>query len=127
MKPLAILLLLTTLLVVGACDTQGEIICTLEARPGLAIEVREAATGAPAVEGTFAFLLDGEYTETLEGPPIGLGTDPPTLYGAYERAGTYHISVVKVGFKTWQARDVKVDADECHVKTVRLEAQLEAK
>ncbi len=125
MKPKTIAFL-AALFMVGACDTQEEsVFCTLEARPGLEIQIRDATTGAPAVDGALVLLVDGDYSETLEGPPAGEMSEPPSLFGAYERAGTYDITIGKTGFKPWLARGIEVEADECHVITVEVDARLE--
>ncbi len=107
----------------SACDTaEPDIVCTLEARPGIIIEARDAVTGE-GVAGAVGILTDGDYLETMFIPEED--DVSPRLVGAYERAGTYDVIVAKEGYTTWRMRSVKVERDECHVMTVHLEARLE--
>jgi hypothetical protein len=91
-------------------DSTGPILCTEEFRLGISIQVRGA-------EGT---ITEEDYVEVLQ----IFGDD--TMAGAGERAGTYDIRITKPGFNEWTASQVTVTADECHVRTVGLEANLVA-
>lgn len=53
----------------------------------------------------------GNYSETLQ------FFDPqnPIFYGAYERAGTYTITVTKAGRQTYVSQPIVVTRDICHV------------
>ena len=108
----------------SACDTtEPDIICTLEARPGIVVEVRDAVTGEE-VGGAVVILIDGDFIETMFIPEEE-GRIFSQFSGAHERAGTYDVIVAKGGYKTWLRRDVTVERDACHVMTVRLDARLE--
>lgn len=66
---------------------------------------------------------DGSFVDTLEVYELSEGT--LDFYGAYERAGRYDITISKPGYQTWQRTNIRVSEDECHVRTVRLDALLE--
>lgn len=105
----------------------GDLLCTEILLAGLVVEVRDAITGEPAAYGAVGEIRDGEYVETLllEGGRSMI--DPDTalrLVGALERAGEYAVVVRKEGYRDWSAQTV-VEADECHVHPVRLQAALE--
>lgn len=106
-------------LLAGCGDgTTGPIVCTDEFVFGISIEVRDGSTGLPAALGADGTLTDGDYVESLQ----VLGDD--TMVGAGERAGTYDVRITKAGYEPWTAARVTVTADECHVRTVFLEANL---
>ena len=110
-------------LLASACDTaEPDIICTLEARAGIVVEVRDAVTDE-GIAGVVGILTDGDFIETMFIPEEDHVI--PQLSGAYERAGTYEVIVAKAGYTTWRKRNVTVERGECHVMTVRLEARLE--
>jgi hypothetical protein len=46
------------------------------------------------------------------------------MSAAFERTGTYDVSVTRKGHRDWTAADVVVTAGVCHVETVTLQAQL---
>lgn len=116
-KRLAIPLLAAALAGCGD-DSTGPIVCTEEFRYGITIEVRDGGTGAPAAVGAEGTLTEGAYVEAL----MVFGDD--TMLGAGERAGTYDVLITKPGFEDWTASRVTVTADECHVQTVALQANL---
>jgi hypothetical protein len=103
-------------LAAAGCGEALGLVCTADFRYGLSINV--TAQGAPAAEGAEGIAIDGAYVETLE------LLAPGTLLGAGERPGTYDVTITKTGYMTWSAQDVRVDADECHVIGVALEASL---
>lgn len=102
----------------GCGDSTGPIACTEEFRYGITIEVRDGATGAGAAVGAQGTLTEGAYVEEL----MVFGDD--AMLGAGERAGTYDVLITKPGFEDWTASRVTVTADECHVRTVALQANL---
>ena len=108
----------------SACDTAEPVLCTLEARPGIEIEVRDAVTGEAAAAGAVGIATENAFADTLMAfSPLPDGV-PLVLTGLYERAGTYEILITKAGYNAWRVSGVKIERDECHVKTVRLEARL---
>lgn len=116
-----VFLLFLAVLLLAGCDAVGG--CTDEAVFGLRIEAR-AANGADLdADGVLGLARDGSFVDTLE--VFGSFAGTLDLYGAGERAGRYDITISKPGYQTWQRTDVRVTEDECHVRTVRLEALLE--
>ena len=105
----------------GACsaDLGGPLVCTEEYRAGITVEVTDSATGLPAADGATLTVTEGAYTESWTDAFGG-----STLAGAWERAGTYDVAVAKDGYHTWIRTGVFVDADECHVISVALDAAL---
>ncbi|MEM1042010.1 MAG: carboxypeptidase-like regulatory domain-containing protein [Bacteroidota bacterium] len=122
-----IFLVLLLMLLVAGCDAViGDPICTGEFVPGLRVSVRDADTGEPAAFEALGIARDAGFADTLgtydEVPPEPGDLD---LLGAWERAGRYDVTISKAGYQTWRRENVRVTEDECHVRTVELEALLE--
>ncbi|GAA4279450.1 carboxypeptidase-like regulatory domain-containing protein [Aquimarina mytili] len=100
--------------------TEDPIFCTLEARPGIEVRVKDAIDEMFLVEGVEVIITDGEYKETLTS-----FSGNNTFFGAYERVGTYIIEVRKNGYQTKITDPVVVEKDICHVITQNLEVLLE--
>ncbi|MFW6040040.1 MAG: hypothetical protein ACOC9N_03075 [Gemmatimonadota bacterium] len=105
------------------CDLVSAPVCTTSVEPGIVVEVYHADTGEPAAEGARGRVRDGTFSDSLwvHGARDGR---LHSLAGAWERAGTYEVEVVKEGFLTWTREDVEVEEGECHVRTVELRADL---
>src|SRR6266508_239192 len=96
--PLGLLILLAVL---SSCDALGSpSVCTLEARPGIVVEVRDSLTGAPAASGARAIARDDLFADTLRGLDLRVS-------GAHERPGTYGVSVNKSGYREWSVTGVR--------------------
>ena len=93
--------------------------CTLEARAGINVEVRDSVTGAPAAVGAIAIARDGGFADTLR------TLDGVTVSGAWERPGTYAVGIAKAGYQGWNATGVRVIDAGCHVQAVSLQARLQ--
>lgn len=108
------ILLLLAFITFGCSDDDlaDEVVCTTEARAGLQVTVTDAVTGMALAEGVTVTATDGNYMETLEQPGIF-----NQFTGAWERAGTYIITVTKNGYQTYVSQPVTVGADVCHVIT----------
>jgi hypothetical protein len=92
--------------------------CTTEAVAGISVVLR--GEGGQSLTADDA---DGRAVE--EGGEVAeLESFFDQLIGAWERAGTYTVTVDKPGFESWVRDDVEVEAGECHVVPVRLEAVL---
>jgi hypothetical protein len=104
-----------------ACEFNGP--CTTSVEPGLIVRVVDSATGAAAAHEASGLAVDDEYQETLRNPAPE-DTAAELLYGADEREGIYTVSVAKSGYRPWVREEVRVTGDECHVRTVNLEARL---
>ena len=117
--------LICATLLLSACggdSTNDGVVCTLELRPGITIEVLDA-TAAAASCGAQAVITEGVYSETAQNTTIPC-VDTVRLMGAFERRGTYNVTVSKPGFQPAVFNNVVVTADVCHVVTVNLTAQL---
>lgn len=110
----------TTLLFTAGCDATEMVFCTTEARAGINVTVVDASSGIALASGSTLTLREGEWVETIV-DAIG-----NALPGAWERAGTYDVTVARDGYQTWTRQGVTVTADECHVIPVTITASLEA-
>ena len=105
--------------------TQNGTACTQEARPALMIALADSLTGATsgftnvavvARDGTYAdSVVQATYPASPFNGPVGL---------AYERRGTYAVTVRASGYAPWTRTGVAVTGDQCHVATVSLTARL---
>lgn len=98
-----------------------EIQCTEEARAGLNITVKNAVTNQILGTGITVKATDGNYIETLE----FFDAINPVFSGAWEREGTYIVTVSGVGYITFVSGSVTVTADECHVIPQQLQVILQ--
>jgi hypothetical protein len=101
-----------------ACSDNTGVVCTTEARPALSVSVRDLISGG-TVAGSRVIARDGEYADTASDAFLGL------VYSlAWERAGTYEVTVENDAYVPWRQAGVQVAKDECHVQTVSLVARL---
>lgn len=121
----AALAVLTPLLT--AClDNPFGVTCTTEAVPALHVVVSDARTGAFVSGGYTVVARAGAFADSVSVPEDGGWWDPARGVSlAHERAGRYEVAVRKAGYAEWGRNGVRVTRDECHVRTVRLEARLE--
>ena len=112
-------LLVSSLALMAACNNltgYDNRVCTADARAGINVTVVDDATGA-AIGNASGVARDGAYIEQLQ-------AFNGNIFGAFEREGTYEVSVTAPGYQTWLRENVIVRADECHVIPVRLTARL---
>jgi hypothetical protein len=112
MKKIFLLLACTPFLLATTCDDDDQIFCTQEAKAGLNITVKDAVTDEVLSTGVEVIAQDGTYTETLEQFP---NNDIAVFIGAWERVGTYTVTVSKEGYQTYTSELIVVTADVCHV------------
>ena len=107
-------------LMVAACNSTEEnpVACTTEARAAINVDVRDSLTGQPAAAGAIGVAAEGSYADTLD------AFSATSLGGAYERAGTYAVTVRKPGYREWRRDGVVVTSDPCHIRPVQLQARL---
>jgi len=106
------------------CSSPYDVVCTLIAVPGIEVLVRDSASGSFASNGATATAVEGSFTDTNGFPETF--TQPETPIGlAYEREGTYAVTVTKASYKAWTTSGVRVTRDVCHVRTVTLTALLQ--
>jgi hypothetical protein len=123
MKKFILLLACTPFLLASTCEDDQPIACTLEARAGLSVGVKNAVTNEVLADGVTVVAVDGNYAETLE--EVFDGNNSSIFIGAWERAGSYTITVTKVGFKTFTSPAIQVTADQCHVIERQVRVNLE--
>jgi hypothetical protein len=114
--------------VADSVRVQVTVTCTLEARPGIVISVRDSITGSGGPFANVSYVA--RESATFRDSTV-LGTVPGQIGGVqfaaglvYERAGTYDVIVVATGYKPWVRLGVVVGRDACHVTTVNLTARL---
>jgi hypothetical protein len=100
-----------------------DVICTLEARPGILVSPRDSITGEVLLAGTRAFAREGSFTDSVRVPDHWKGR-VEFLPLTDERAGVYEVGIDAPGYRAWRATDIRVERDACHVTTVRLTARL---
>jgi hypothetical protein len=109
----------------GCAGTTSPTACTLEARPGIAVHVRDASTSEWAASGARLITTSSAGIADTTSLPAGRADlDSLALSDAYEQAGTFSVKVEKDGYEPWVRTDVRVTKDECHVRTATLTAAL---
>jgi hypothetical protein len=102
------------------------VVCTGEVVPGVVVMVTDAETGVAVAFGATGRVQDGTYVGELS-PYERSGSDLSTLFslrGADERPGTYEVFVEREGYAPWSTTGVRVTSGVCHVRTVRVRAEL---
>lgn len=126
-------LLLVTVAIVACSSTPEPVpyglpappgtICTMEARPAIAVQPVDGSTSKPVTGAVTVIVRDGLYADTAE-LRVGVPPGAVTVSVAYERAGTYSVLVRHPAYRDWQRNGVEVVRDDCHVKTVVLRPEL---
>lgn len=113
MKKIILILCFMPFLLASTCESKAvdDVACTLEAKAGLQVKVSLQNGTLPNSSGVTVTAKDGNYSEILGESGLGY-TD---FVGAYERKGTYVITVSKNGYKTYISNSIIVTADRCHV------------
>lgn len=121
MKKIILLLCFMPFLMANQCndDDDNQINCTQEARAGLNVTVEDAVTHLVLTEDVVVVATDGAYSEMLELIP---GSD--VFSGAWERQGTYVLTVTKSGYQTYTSETITVGVDVCHVIPQSVTVQL---
>src|SRR5918999_787750 len=117
MRRLQPIVILAAAVLIAGCNNLFTGACTADFRHGIVVEVRDAVTGATAAEGARLVVRDGNYVETVDGPPAPSLT---FLQAAGERPGRYDLTVSKPGYVDWTRADVLVRDGGCHVVPVQL-------
>ena len=104
----------------------GDRVCTTEFRYGLAVFVRDSATGAAAASGATLVTVDQHGSvDSMSFPPNRADLDSTALPGAGEHAGTFVVTVRRPGYRDWVRSGVQVTADACHVRLTTITALLQ--
>lgn len=83
------------------------------------MRVTDAATQKPICDAAVR-ATDGAYSEAL----VMTGSDGCAYAGAWERPGTYRITVTAPGYDSAAIHGVVVTAGECHVEPQQREVEL---
>ena len=121
------LLLLAALCACGksTISDPGGVVCTAIAVAGLNVAVVDSLTGQPAAfSGLWARARDGSYTDSSAMVFNDTQTGAVRMALAYERAGTFVVTVHAAGYADWIKSGVTVTKDVCHVVGVLLTARL---
>ena len=101
------------------------IVCTTEARAGINLTIVDSLTGSPAAfTGLWARVVDGAYRDSTSFPFTNPQTGAVTMALAYERRGTFAVTVHANGYRDWNTVGVVVTGDECHVTGALLTARM---
>ncbi len=122
-----ITIVLATLVVLVGCgsDSGNEgYVCTASFEPGIVLEVRDGATNEPLADIATAMVSSLTFTEQMTVCAMDQNGQGLLLCGAYERTGTYAISLRVDGYEPWNATGVVVVPASCHVATVQLAAEM---
>lgn len=96
--------------------------CSDIAVPGVSVVVKDAATGVRLCDATVQISDASGYKELLSAS----GTAATCAYsGAFERPGTYSVSVFEQGYAADLQQNVVVTSDACHVRTASLTSNLQ--
>jgi hypothetical protein len=124
-RSLGVLLLVVSL---GGCKRTTEpglVVCDLNAVPGIVVDIYDAVSGVPVADSASGTVVDGTYSDSLR--PHAFDSSSMVLVAraaAYERAGTYLVSVQRAGYQQWTRSAVQVTKNVCHVNTVTLQADM---
>lgn len=106
-------------------DPGDDLVCTTEARAAINLTVVDSLTGQPAAfTGLFARAVDGTYADSTTNFFTNPGNGTVAAGLAYERKGTYTVTVRAAGYQDWTKTGVNVTAGECHVNGAVLTARL---
>lgn len=112
MKKIILLLFCAPLLLATTCDDNDENInCTTEAVAALNVTVSLGESNTHTTDGVTVVATDGDYTETLQ----VVDAANPVFIGAFERQGSYIVTVSKEGYQTYTSEMTIITRDQCHV------------
>lgn len=121
MKKIILFLAFVPMLWAFQCSGNDDVICTMEARAGLNIIVKDVLTGEFLSEGVTVIAQEGDYSETLQ---LLTWDNTAVFLGAWERKGTYDVTVTKDGYQTFTSAPITVTADICHVIPVEFTVEM---
>ncbi|WP_146074218.1 carboxypeptidase-like regulatory domain-containing protein [Pokkaliibacter plantistimulans] len=98
--------------------------CTDVWQPALEIIVLDANTAAPVSCGATIEVRDQDYYEEVKSLDQYDCNQRFPLQAAYEREGTYRVTVEQRGYQPWSSPPVEVRRGSCHVLTKQLEVRL---
>lgn len=108
----------------AACDDAARgFACTAEVRPGIVLEILDSVTNLPAAFGAVVVAKEAGYEDTLR-MRGSIDSANAFVAGAFERAGTYALTVNQAGYVPWSQGSVQVTRGPCHVNPVQMTAHL---
>ena len=111
----------------GACTSPMESFgCTANEVPAIVVSVIDSVTRASRLDSASVVATAPGFVEALT-TPFGLDSlhRPASVQGVWERAGTYAVSVRRVGYGDWAAANLVVSRSTCHVSTVTITALIQ--
>jgi hypothetical protein len=103
----------------------GPYFCTTEARAAVSLVIVDSLTNkGDALTGLWARAVDGTYRDSSVMTFSDQSLQAMRMALAYERQGTYTVTVHATGYQDWTKSGVLVTADQCHVNGVSLTAKL---
>ena len=116
--------LATLTLAISACsNTSDPIVCPAIAKPGILVTVLDSATSVATGRSSRILAHDGAFTDSVPAQWTAASDGPFPL--AYERTGTYTVTVTKAGYRDWAKSGIVVNRDRCNVRTVPVTALLQ--
>jgi hypothetical protein len=100
-------------------------VCTEEARPALLVGLTDSIVPNTTILTNVSVVArDGTYRDSVFRASPSAPPPNELLALAYERAGTYEVTVNATGYRPWVRSGIVVQRDPCHVVTVPLTARL---
>lgn len=109
----------------AACK-EAPLTCPRSLAAGVAVTVRDSATGAFVASGAMVTAYSTLYSDTVLVPVSHPELDNQPVYLAYGHAGPFLVTVEKAGYREWVKTDVATRSDQCGLETTRLTALLQA-
>jgi hypothetical protein len=115
--------------ILSGCDMLAPPVCTQIVRPALVVTVLDSLTASTVAGPVVVVARDGAFADTADlfnpynRDPETMDFNPFPL--AFERGGTYEVTVGASGYRLWRATGVKVKKGSCHVETVPLTAKVQ--
>ena len=104
----------------AAC-TQGSVgACATYAAPGISVNVVDTAGNSGTVLNTKIVVRDGIWADSIDSSTRNV----TSFSTAYERTGTYAITVTGTRVKTFAITGVVVQQNGCHVRTREITATM---
>lgn len=108
----------------GRATAPDPIVCTAIFVPGIVVGIYDAASGRPVADSASGTVVDGAYTDSLRPFEWDSSMVLVARAAAYERPGSYVVTVGRSGYHGWSVSGVAVTRNVCHVNTVTLRADL---
>jgi hypothetical protein len=98
--------------------------CKTNLVAAVSVTIVDSIGGGSLTNGATVRVQDGAYADSITVPIDTSSNFAPTIALAWERPGVYQVTVRHAGYRDWNASNVRVTKDECHVHTAVLTARL---